>query len=159
MKQWSEALQLATKWGFETLRKFIIDHLDSILNEPLSRIELADQCNVKEWLHPAYAKLCAQGTPLTVKEGKVLGLERFAALCRMREEDLKNGRYYVGDEMAVDEYEPRQPPPRRNQYSNYQGSSLVHVAVNCQRQCCKPPFQLNERERAFLTKIAKVEDL
>ncbi|KAG9022360.1 hypothetical protein FS837_006425, partial [Tulasnella sp. UAMH 9824] len=102
-KQWSEALQLATTWGFATLRKFIIEHLDSLLNDPLGRIELADQCDIKEWLHPAYAKLCAQGTPLTVKEGRVLGLERFAALCRIREEGMKRGgltaRYEEEDEV------------------------------------------------------------
>ncbi|KAG8944116.1 hypothetical protein FRC04_002154 [Tulasnella sp. 424] len=162
VKQWSEALQLATKWGFKTLRKFIIEHLDSLLNEPLSRIELADQCNVKEWLHPAYAKLCAQETPLTVNEGKVLGLERFAALCRIREEELKSGGYRGGSRSEKNPMNSRFYPGfkgYRDRYNDFDDSELVQEVRNCQRQCCKPSFQLDEREKAFLAKIAQAEDL
>ncbi|KIO22962.1 hypothetical protein M407DRAFT_244965 [Tulasnella calospora MUT 4182] len=173
VKQWSEALQLATMWGFEALRKFIIDHLDSLLDDPLSRIELADQCGVKEWLHPAYAKLCAQGTPPTVKEGRVLGLERFAALCRIREEGMKNGGYSVDDDLDLVEDHPffkrggyRNHNPRRQQrsyaYNNYDNDSASGLAQEvpvCQQKCCKPRFELNPREKGYLAAIAKAIDL
>ncbi|KAG8921495.1 hypothetical protein FRC01_000220 [Tulasnella sp. 417] len=173
-KQWSEALQLATVWGFETLRKFIIDHLDSLLDDPLSRIELADQCGVKEWLHPAYAKLCAQGTPLTVKEGRVLGLERFAALCRIREEGMKNGGYYGAEYDEPQPALPDQPPgflfgsrartrnwgqSPNNPYNDYSTSGSAQGVPNCQRNCCRPRFQLNQRENGFLAAIASATDL
>ncbi|KAG8962274.1 hypothetical protein FRC00_009906 [Tulasnella sp. 408] len=162
VKQWSEALQLATIWGFETLRKFIIAHLDSLLDDPLSRIELADQCGVKDWLHPAYAKLCAQESPLTVKEGRVLGLERFAALCRIREEGMKNGGY-GGDYYEEPYYGGRPEKPRwrqaAKQYDDYSASDFGQEVSNCQRKCCKPSFELNSREQAFLASIAKAEDL
>lgn len=166
VKQWSEALQLATTWGFVTLRKFIIEHLDSLLKDPLGRIELADQCDVKEWLHPAYAKLCAQGTPLTVKEGRVLGLERFAALCRIREEGMKRGGYPSRCEEEEEAYPD--PPAFQGFYGwqqpnhvqrNHRGSGPTREVPDCQRKCCQPPFQLSSTEKGFLAAIAKAEDL
>ncbi|KAG9027741.1 hypothetical protein FS837_004182 [Tulasnella sp. UAMH 9824] len=169
--QWCEALQLATTWGFQTLRQFIIAHLDSLLDEPLSRIAIADVCGVKDWLHPAYAKLCAQETPLTVKEGRVLGLGRFAALCRIREQGMKIGGYgsgmqppnpygYGSSSQAyvnlAQLYGFRPPGTPRNAYN---ASSFGQGVSNCQRKCCKPPFELNSREQGFLSTIAGAEDL
>ncbi|KAG8944114.1 hypothetical protein FRC04_002152 [Tulasnella sp. 424] len=68
LKQWSEALHLATSWGFEHLRTYIIQILDSLAQDPLDRIQIADECGLTEWLHPAYAKLCARDAPLTAEE-------------------------------------------------------------------------------------------
>ncbi|KAG8921497.1 hypothetical protein FRC01_000222 [Tulasnella sp. 417] len=163
--QWAEALQLATVWRFETLRKFIIDHLDSVLHYPVSRIFVADCCGVKDWLHPAYAKLCAQDTPLTVKQGRLLGLERFAALCRIREEGMKNGGYYnVGQYPSQSNpicgfVYPTSATPPNHPFNGYSTSSTAQGVPNCQRSCCRPRFQLNQRENAFLAMIAAATDL
>ncbi|KAG8967794.1 hypothetical protein FRC05_001890 [Tulasnella sp. 425] len=89
LKQWSEALHLATSWGFEHLRTYIIQILDSLAQDPLDRIQIADECGLTEWLHPAYAKLCARDAPLTAEEGRRLGFGRFAALGWIRETELK----------------------------------------------------------------------
>lgn len=89
LQEWSEAFHIATLWGFEQLRAYIIKTTDSIAQDPMDRIQLADQCGLTEWLHPAYAKLCARDTSLTAEEGRRLGFERFAALSRIREDDFK----------------------------------------------------------------------
>lgn len=151
-QQWSEALQLATIWGFEILRDLAIGYLDCLLNDPLSRIELADGCDIEEWLHPAYAKLCAQEAPLTAKEGRVLGFERFAALCKIREEGFKKGLHLGGnDEMMAS---------HGGTWQQQQGrSGPTREFPVCQHRCCKPPVELSGREKVFLTVVSGTEDL
>lgn len=89
VQEWSEAFHIATLWGFEQLRAYIIKTTDSIAQDPIDRIQLADKCGLTEWLHPAYAKLCARDSSLTAEDGRKLGFERFAVLSRIREDDFK----------------------------------------------------------------------
>lgn len=171
-------------WGFKSLREYIIGHLDSLLDDPLWRIYVADNCDVKEWLHPAYAKLCAQETSLTVREGEVLGLERFAALCRIREKGLKSGGnsghggYDPGKSPCYcSPFSGSRGPPLSfplpwtqarsnswsqqpfNRYMDYSGSDHVQDVPNGQQNCCKPRFKLDAREQKFLEMIEKEKDL
>lgn len=89
LQEWSEAFHIATLWGFEQLRAYIIKTVDSIAQDPLDRIQLADQYSLSEGLYPAYAKLCARDASLTAEEGRSLGFERYAGLSRIREDDLE----------------------------------------------------------------------
>lgn len=41
--------------------------------DPIDIIQVADACGIVEWLHPAYAKLCAREGSLTAEEGFNLG--------------------------------------------------------------------------------------
>ncbi|KAG9012545.1 hypothetical protein FRB90_006648 [Tulasnella sp. 427] len=138
VKHWSEALQLATAWGFQTLRHFIVEHLDSLLDDPLRRIKLADQCDIKEWLNPSYAKLCARATPLTAEEGEVLGIKRFAALCRIREEALQRNS---------------------NRCASSWGGTVYSVEPGYASRCCKKAFELDSDEQEFLRRICQAPDL
>ncbi|KAG8967795.1 hypothetical protein FRC05_001891 [Tulasnella sp. 425] len=101
LKQWSEAHQLATIWGFGYLRKYIYQILDGLVQDPLDRIELAEERGFREWLHPAYAKLCARDAPLTAEEGGRLGLERFAAIGWIREMELRERFRSAGGLQAI----------------------------------------------------------
>ncbi|KIO22958.1 hypothetical protein M407DRAFT_27526 [Tulasnella calospora MUT 4182] len=83
--QWFAALKLATAWNFDQVRQFIIQELDFVAVDPFDRIRIADECRVPEWLRPALARLCARKSDLTAAEGRALGYERFAAICRIRE--------------------------------------------------------------------------
>ncbi|KAG8921496.1 hypothetical protein FRC01_000221 [Tulasnella sp. 417] len=94
-ERWTDGLRLATLWDFDHIRAYAIKSLKNSFLDPLQRIQLADECNVKEWLHPAYASLCARRAPLTATEGEILGFERFAALCRIREEVLRERKFNV----------------------------------------------------------------
>lgn len=83
--EWVAALKLATAWNFDGVCQFIIQELDFAATDPFDRIRIADECRVPEWLHPALARICARVSPLTAMEGRALGFERFAAVCRIRE--------------------------------------------------------------------------
>ncbi|KAG9012547.1 hypothetical protein FRB90_006650 [Tulasnella sp. 427] len=150
LEQWSDALRLATSWGFDSVRRFIIQNIDTLAQDPLARIRMADECGIKEWLHPAYARLCARKAPLTVEEGRILGLERYTALWRIREEDLK----------AIAERSQWEGPFARSPRAEKTGVSTGEpVIVKCKSKCCQTSFELNSKEKAFLAKISKATEL
>ncbi|KAG8895973.1 hypothetical protein FRB99_000234, partial [Tulasnella sp. 403] len=84
---WSAALHLATMWDFERIRAYAISQIDDNYDhqDPLDRIDLAEKCRVAKWLHPAYVKLCERAEPMTGVDGRRLGYDRFAAICKIRE--------------------------------------------------------------------------
>ncbi|KAG9025614.1 hypothetical protein FS837_004864 [Tulasnella sp. UAMH 9824] len=86
-QQWAAALHLATMWNFDALRKDIIIHVNKTISSanPMDRIDASLKCKVEEWLHPAYQVLCERDDGLTNEEAKHLGLERAAAIWRIRE--------------------------------------------------------------------------
>ncbi|KAG8944117.1 hypothetical protein FRC04_002155 [Tulasnella sp. 424] len=128
--------------------------MDSIAQDPLDRIQLADQCGLSEWLYPAYAKLCARDASLTAEEGRRLGFERYAALSRIREDDFK----------AI-------KPARAAQSASFVFGGPMHgsdvqvfgrpaeLQPNCKNDCCKPPFGLSSKEQQFVAKVAGAAEL
>ncbi|KAG8914264.1 hypothetical protein FRC00_000193 [Tulasnella sp. 408] len=86
-QQLAAALHLATMWNFDELRKAIITHVNKTISStsPMDRIDASLKCKVEEWLHPAYQVLCERENGLTNEEAKHLGLERAAAIWRIRE--------------------------------------------------------------------------
>ncbi|KAG8883139.1 hypothetical protein FRB98_003284 [Tulasnella sp. 332] len=87
VEDWARALYLATEWGFAAVRTYAIERIEHQHRhqDALDRLELAERCSVLHWLHPTYNTLCTRGEPITADEGKRLGFERFAAICRIRE--------------------------------------------------------------------------
>ncbi|KAG8990428.1 hypothetical protein FRB94_013365 [Tulasnella sp. JGI-2019a] len=85
--EWGDALYLATKWGFSTLRQHIIAEIEVQCDDqwPLDRFELALKCRVPSWLRPVYHTLCARKEHITVEESRRLGYEQLTAICRIRE--------------------------------------------------------------------------
>ncbi|KAG9015661.1 hypothetical protein FRB90_004581 [Tulasnella sp. 427] len=149
-EQWSDALRLATSWGFDSLRLFIIQSIDTLAQDPLARIRMADECGIKEWLHPAYAKLCARKAPLTVEEGLILGFERYTALWRIREEDFKA----IAERSQWEGSFARSPRAEKTSVST--GDPVI---VKCKSKCCQTLFELSSKEKAFLAKISKATEL
>lgn len=74
-------------WTFDAARVFIIRHIETKFadQDPLDYIDVAMRCRVAAWLHPAFQRLCERTTALTAAEGGRLGLQRFAAVCGIRE--------------------------------------------------------------------------
>ncbi|KIO16895.1 hypothetical protein M407DRAFT_33451 [Tulasnella calospora MUT 4182] len=142
LKEWSEALQIATLWRFEQLRAYIIMNIDSMAWDPFDRIQVADDCGLTDWLHPAYARLCARDASLTIEEGRRIGFERFAALVKIREDDFKSA-IRSGSRW-----------PNSATYGNPPGPK-----VNCTSEWCRPRYRLSSREESFLGKIAQSEAL
>ncbi|KAG8944119.1 hypothetical protein FRC04_002157 [Tulasnella sp. 424] len=141
-QQWIDALRLATLWDFECIRAYIIKNLKNTISDPLYCIQIADECDIKEWLRPAYARLCARRAPLTASEGQILGLERFAALARIREEAL-----WARDSSLMDSGRQRQA----------RGHSTA--SANHHRNSREESWDLSKEEQAFLWRIDGAQDL
>ncbi|KIO16902.1 hypothetical protein M407DRAFT_33457 [Tulasnella calospora MUT 4182] len=88
-KQLAAALHLATMWEFEDVRARLIKDMSQIINnggvDPLDRVEVSIQCRVSNWLHPAYQELCDRAEGVTTVEAKRLGMDRLAAIYRVRD--------------------------------------------------------------------------
>ncbi|KAG8944123.1 hypothetical protein FRC04_002161 [Tulasnella sp. 424] len=84
-KQLAAALHLSTMWAFDDLRSRLIKHMEKDIGtvDPLDRVDVALQCRVEAWLHPAYKDVCERSTKLTAAEGERLGMARFSAICRV----------------------------------------------------------------------------
>ncbi|KAG8909856.1 hypothetical protein FRC01_006684 [Tulasnella sp. 417] len=93
-KQLAAALHLATMWEFEAVRSRLIKDMSRVINqggiEPLDRIEVSIQCRISDWLHPAYEELCDRKEGVTNEEAKRLGMDRLAAIYRVRDRRHEN---------------------------------------------------------------------
>ncbi|KAG8942288.1 hypothetical protein FRC03_003374 [Tulasnella sp. 419] len=101
LKQWKAILSLSTLWEFPALRSLSITYIESFRLAAMDLIILSRQCQVSQWLAPAYAALCTQDQPLTMQEGHVLGFELFAQLTEIRERRLRASYYRYNVNEAV----------------------------------------------------------
>ncbi|KAG9015659.1 hypothetical protein FRB90_004579 [Tulasnella sp. 427] len=131
-REWSEALYLATAWGFKNIRSYAIQTLDSITVDPLESITIAERCEVPKWLRPAYLKLCLREGPVTAEEGERLGIKHYAALVRVREIEL------------------------REQLKTAEGKSN-QGSGGCQGECCRP--KPPDRSTVLLKLISEAPEL
>ncbi|KIM53061.1 hypothetical protein SCLCIDRAFT_1223236 [Scleroderma citrinum Foug A] len=107
--QWISVLKLSTMWEFGGLRRSAIDNLDGGSNplNPVDKFLLALRYDVTEWTLSALLKLAQRPEPISIEEGRKLGLEtalkiasvrekfrlRPQALCDYCENRAKNGKY------------------------------------------------------------------
>ncbi|KAI5983060.1 hypothetical protein EDD15DRAFT_2179678, partial [Pisolithus albus] len=85
--QWISVLKLSTMWDFHGLRNAAIQHLDvsSKSLNPIDKVELALQYDIKEWLLPALLALAQRSAPISVEEGRRIGFENALKLASVRE--------------------------------------------------------------------------
>ncbi|KAI5985622.1 hypothetical protein EDD15DRAFT_2122345, partial [Pisolithus albus] len=85
--QWISVLKLSTMWDFHGLRNAAIQHLDvsSRSLNPIDKVELALQYDIKEWLLPALLALAQRSAPISVEEGRRIGFENALKLASVRE--------------------------------------------------------------------------
>ncbi|KAG8869222.1 hypothetical protein FRB97_001467 [Tulasnella sp. 331] len=90
--QWAAILKLATLWSFNATRAYAISVFDNRFPEEncFDRLERAFACAVPKWVRPAYDDICRRPESLSANEGRRLGWERYAVICRIRE-DLARG--------------------------------------------------------------------
>lgn len=79
-------LKISTLWSCEHIRSHVISRLKYATIDPFRRLELALECNVSEWLLVSYDTICRREDSLSATEGMLLGWDRFAAICRIREQ-------------------------------------------------------------------------
>lgn len=80
-------MKVSSQWSFPAIRAFVIDIFEDRFKDrdPFLRLETALQCDVSQWVLPAYDEISRRTQPLTANEGRQLGWERFAAICNVRE--------------------------------------------------------------------------
>ncbi|KAI6043418.1 hypothetical protein EDC04DRAFT_3138576 [Pisolithus marmoratus] len=81
-------LKLSTTWKFDELRNVAIQHLDPPFRPltPVTKLELASEYKIKQWLLPALLALAQWTEPISVWEGRRIGLENALKLAAVREE-------------------------------------------------------------------------
>ncbi|KAG9027236.1 hypothetical protein FS837_004340, partial [Tulasnella sp. UAMH 9824] len=76
-------------WEFERVRAKIVKDMSQLISNggvgPLDRVEVSIRCRVSDWLHPAYQELCDRAEGVTTEEAKRLGMDRLAAIYRIRD--------------------------------------------------------------------------
>ncbi|KAI6124778.1 hypothetical protein EDD16DRAFT_1703578 [Pisolithus croceorrhizus] len=111
--QWISVLRLSTMWEFKDLREVAIQHLD-LPSRPLAPVEkfvLASKYGIKRWLLPALTQLAERPWPISVEEGRRIGLENALKLAAVRE------RLKVANTVAVDWIEQNFILKRRDEAS------------------------------------------
>ncbi|KAI5983064.1 hypothetical protein EDD15DRAFT_2179700, partial [Pisolithus albus] len=88
--EWTSVLKLSTMWEFTTLREAAISWLDTsdaslYRSDPLEKIVLANRYDIKEWLLPSLLALAQRPDPISIEEGRRLGLETALKLASVRE--------------------------------------------------------------------------
>ena len=85
--QWTSVLKLSTMWEFDGPRNAAIRHLDSLEHpiDPIDKVVLATQYEIKEWLLPALLKLAQRSEPISIEESRRIGLETTVKLASVRE--------------------------------------------------------------------------
>ncbi|KAH7345366.1 hypothetical protein B0J17DRAFT_38317 [Rhizoctonia solani] len=85
-----KALRIATFYGCFDMRKYAISELERRFTFlPIYRIQLSDEFNLPTWEKPAFLELCRRPEPISKDEAKILGLDRFAEISRIREAEQR----------------------------------------------------------------------
>ncbi|GJJ08408.1 hypothetical protein Clacol_002624 [Clathrus columnatus] len=85
LPEWISILQLATRWLFDDIRTLAITELTDLKIDPVQKVAIALQCDIPEWLHSSYVALCLRQYPLTLDEGRKLGVDVVTKLAYTRE--------------------------------------------------------------------------
>ena len=69
-EQWSAAIKLCDMWQFYDLKKNVVAHISTLLDQltPLELYRVSETCNVPEWRLPVFAKLCARSETFSEEE-------------------------------------------------------------------------------------------
>jgi hypothetical protein len=81
---------LATQWNFKSIKTLAVNHL-SAMTSPVDKIVLGRRYDISEWLGMAYTILCSRDEALTIKEGKLLGLEDVIKIAALRQGKNRSG--------------------------------------------------------------------
>ncbi|KAI0060610.1 hypothetical protein BV25DRAFT_947958 [Artomyces pyxidatus] len=84
VEDWSAVLRLATKWGFASVRRLAVRHLD-VMAPPLDKLTLGRGCAVEEWVVPALTALCIRPKSLGLHEARRMVLEDIIVVTSVRE--------------------------------------------------------------------------
>ncbi|KAG6330947.1 hypothetical protein ID866_8140, partial [Astraeus odoratus] len=73
--EWTSVLKLSTAWDFQATRQAAIDALHASQIEPVDRVVLAQQYDIKDWLLPALNQLAQRVEPISLEEAGQIGVD------------------------------------------------------------------------------------
>ncbi|PCH35703.1 hypothetical protein WOLCODRAFT_80255, partial [Wolfiporia cocos MD-104 SS10] len=86
IEDWTAILKLAYDWRFAEVKKLCCRELEKFDIAPVQKIELYQTYELdKKLLIPSYIAMCTRQEPLSVKEGRQLGLETALLIATARE--------------------------------------------------------------------------
>jgi len=85
MNAWKDVLKVASILQTHDLFATAVAKLDDAPLDPATRAQLANLCEVREWLRPAYEALCSRGEALTLDEGRIIGWGPAFKILKIRE--------------------------------------------------------------------------
>ena len=85
--EWMDLLSIAHTYGLERVYCRALAEIENIdvTNDPVKRLLIAKQLNIKKWLAPAYVELCTRTDPIKVSEAEKLGVYTYVTLMTSRE--------------------------------------------------------------------------
>ncbi|KAF9262674.1 hypothetical protein L218DRAFT_867238 [Marasmius fiardii PR-910] len=84
IEEWISILDLSTRWDFTSLRELSITRVFQVLDDPSDRIVLGIRYDVTDWLVSAYTELCERKEPLTLEEGRKVGVDIAVTIAQVR---------------------------------------------------------------------------
>jgi len=86
VEEWSSILHLAHQWDFLEVKAFALRELEQHEIDPLQKVILYHTHEIdRDLLRASYIALTERNEPITIEEGRVLGLETALTLARARE--------------------------------------------------------------------------
>ena len=85
--EWMDLLSIANVYGLDRVYRRAVAEIEDIdvTDDPIKRLLIAKQLNIKKWLAPAYVALCTRTDPIKVSEAEKLGMYTFVTLMTARE--------------------------------------------------------------------------
>ncbi|KAL5494656.1 hypothetical protein ACEPAI_117 [Sanghuangporus weigelae] len=94
-EQWTKVLDVAQTWCFAGIRALAIKNLELADFGEIEKLELALKHQIEQWYADAYFALAKRPQPLSVDEGRRLGLELSLKMAGVRERNFSymKGKY------------------------------------------------------------------
>jgi len=85
--EWMSLLSIANTYELKRVYSRAVAQIEDIdvTVDPVSRVLMAKQLNIKKWLAPAYVALCSRTDPIKASEAEKLGIYTFVSLVTARE--------------------------------------------------------------------------
>jgi hypothetical protein len=99
---WKCLLTFANNFSMRVIRDLCIEKLEPMVSG-VEKVALAKECGILEWLLPAYMDLCQRMEPLTLEEGKILGVEAMVKIGELRHETQEKLVKFITDSIKEDE--------------------------------------------------------
>jgi hypothetical protein len=93
--EWMDLLSIANAYGMKRVYRHAVAQIEDIdvADDPVERLLLAKQLNIKKWLAPAYVALCTRTDPIKASEAEKLGIYSFVTLVTARESFYRDNSY------------------------------------------------------------------